>query len=61
LVKGFTLDDERLETPPGPGPLDYCDEPLERIRDICSSERRLYQKRARHLRDEHPTTRRRRT
>jgi len=47
------MDDERLENPPGPGPVDYFDELLERIRDIHSSERRFYQKRARHLRDEH--------
>ncbi len=44
LVKGFTLDDERLKNPPGPGAPDYFDELLERIRDIRSSERRFYQK-----------------
>jgi len=49
LVKGFTMDDERLKNPPGPGPHgqgqhDYFDELLERIRDIRSSERRFYQK-----------------
>ncbi len=44
LVKGFTMDDERLKNPPGPGQKDYFDELLERIRDIRSSERRLYQK-----------------
>ncbi|MEO7142978.1 MAG: virulence RhuM family protein [Bryobacteraceae bacterium] len=45
LVKGFTMDDERLKNPPGPGHTDYFDELLERIRDIRSSERRFYQKR----------------
>jgi hypothetical protein len=44
LVKGFTLDDERLKNPPGRGQTDYFDELLERIRDIRSSERRFYQK-----------------
>ncbi len=44
LVKGFTLDDERLKNPPGKGQKDYFDELLERIRDIRSSERRFYQK-----------------
>ena len=44
LVKGFTMDDERLKNPPGPGHTDYFDELLERIRDIRASERRFYQK-----------------
>lgn len=44
LAKGFTMDDERLKNPPGPGVPDYFDELLERIRDIRSSERRFYQK-----------------
>ena len=44
LVKGFTMDDERLKNPPGKGETDYFDELLERIRDIRSSERRFYQK-----------------
>lgn len=44
LVKGFTMDDERLKNPPGKGHADYFDELLERIRDIRSSERRFYQK-----------------
>ena len=44
LVKGFTMDDERLKNPPGKGNTDYFDELLERIRDIRSSERRFYQK-----------------
>jgi hypothetical protein len=41
LIKGFTLDDERLKNP-GPGRPDYFDELLERIRDIRASERRMY-------------------
>lgn len=44
LVKGFTIDDERLKNPPGPGQKDYFDELLEKIRDIRSSERRFYLK-----------------
>jgi hypothetical protein len=44
IVKGFTMDDERLKNPLGPGQRDYFDEQLERIRDIRSSERRFYQK-----------------
>jgi len=42
LMKGFTLDDERLKNPPGKGHTDYFDELLERIRDIRASERRVY-------------------
>jgi hypothetical protein len=42
LAKGFTIDDERLKNPPGPGQPDYFDELLERIRDIRASERRMY-------------------
>jgi hypothetical protein len=44
LVKGFTMDDERLKNPPvlGAGVPDYFDELLERIRDIRASERRMY-------------------
>jgi hypothetical protein len=42
LVKGFTMDDERLKNPPGPGVPDYFHELLERIRDIRASERRMY-------------------
>lgn len=42
LVKGFTMDDERLKNPPGPGVPDYFDELLDRIRDIRASERRMY-------------------
>ena len=41
LVKGFTMDDERLKNP-GPNRPDYFDELLERIRDIRASERRMY-------------------
>jgi hypothetical protein len=41
IVKGFTLDDERLREPGG---LDYFDELLERIRAIRASEKRFYQK-----------------
>ncbi len=44
LVKGFTMDDERLKNPPGPGHTDYFDELIERIREIRASERRFYQK-----------------
>ena len=44
IVKGFTMDDERLKNPPGKGHIDYFDELLERIRDIRSSERRVYLK-----------------
>lgn len=44
LVKGFTMDDERLKRPPAPSPgvADYFDELLERIRDIRASEARMY-------------------
>ncbi len=44
LVKGFTMDDERLRNPPveGSGVPDYFDELLDRIRDIRASERRVY-------------------
>ncbi|MEI2706558.1 MAG: RhuM family protein [Ilumatobacteraceae bacterium] len=44
LVKGFTLDDERLKTrrsPDRPVP-DRFEELLDRIRDIRASERRMY-------------------
>lgn len=43
LIKGFTLDDERLKEGRTLG-ADYFDELLERIRDIRASERRFYQK-----------------
>ena len=44
LVKGFTLDDERLKNPPvgTSAVLDRFGELLERIRDIRASERRMY-------------------
>jgi hypothetical protein len=44
IVKGFTMDDERLKNPPVKGsPVpDYFDEMLSRIRDIRASERRMY-------------------
>lgn len=41
VIKGFTLDDERLKQPAG---ADYFDELLERIRDIRASEARVYQR-----------------
>ena len=43
LVKGFTLDDERIKAGHTLG-ADYFDELLERIRDIRASERLFYQK-----------------
>jgi hypothetical protein len=43
LVKGFTMDDERLKAVRNIGS-DYFDELLERVRDIRSSEKRFYQK-----------------
>ena len=42
LVKGFTMDDERLKNTDGRP--DYFDELLARIRDIRASEKRFYQK-----------------
>jgi len=42
IVKGFTLDDERLKA--GGGRARYFEELLQRIRDIRSSERNFYQK-----------------
>jgi len=44
IVKGFTMDDERLKSPNRIFGEDYFEEQLERIRDIRSSERRFYQK-----------------
>ncbi len=41
IVKGFVLDDERLE---GGSEYDYFDELVERVRAIRASERRFYQK-----------------
>ncbi|AAU25748.1 MULTISPECIES: virulence RhuM family protein [Bacillus] len=43
MVKGFTMDDERLKEMRNIG-ADYFDELLERIRDIRASERRFYYK-----------------
>ena len=42
IVKGFTLDDERLKG--GSGLADYFDELLARIREIRASEARVYQR-----------------
>lgn len=42
LIKGFTMDDERLKNPDSR--VDYFDELLLRIRDIRASEKRFYQK-----------------
>lgn len=42
LIKGFTIDDERLKNPDGR--VDYFDELLLRIRDIRASEKRFHQK-----------------
>ena len=42
LIKGFTLDDERLKQ--GGGRVRYFQELLQRVRDIRSSERMFYQK-----------------
>ena len=42
IVKGFTLDDERLKG--GGGLVDYFDELLARIREIRASEARVYQR-----------------
>lgn len=39
LTKGFVIDDERLKNPGGP---DFFDELLDRIRDIRSSEKRMW-------------------
>ncbi len=43
IIKGFTMDDERLKQIKHFG-IDYFEEMLERIREIRLSERRLYQK-----------------
>ena len=42
IIKGFTLDDERLKNPELP--FDYFEELERRIQDIRTSERRFYQK-----------------
>lgn len=44
IIKGFTMDDERLKNPNNIFGKDYFEEQLSRIRDIRSSERRFYQK-----------------
>lgn len=44
IIKGFTMDDERLKNPNTIFGKDYFEEQLDRIRDIRSSERRFYQK-----------------
>ena len=44
IIKGFTMDDERLKNPQHIFGKDYFEEQLARIRDIRSSERRFYQK-----------------
>lgn len=44
IIKGFTMDDERLKNPHNIFGKDYFEEQLARIRDIRSSERRMYQK-----------------
>ena len=43
IIKGFTMDDERLKNPEQLFGEDYFKEQLERIKDIRSSERRFYQ------------------
>lgn len=44
IIKGFTMDDERLKNPNTIFGQDYFEEQLARIRNIRSSERRMYQK-----------------
>jgi hypothetical protein len=44
IIKGFTMDDDRLKDPRRIFGKDYFEEQLARIRDIRSSERRFYQK-----------------
>jgi hypothetical protein len=44
IIKGFTMDDERLKNPDTIFGKDYFEEQLARIRNIRSSERRMYQK-----------------
>ena len=44
IIKGFTMDDERLKDPNYIFGKDYFEEQLARIRNIRSSERRFYQK-----------------
>lgn len=42
LTKGFVMDDERLKNPASSGQSDYFDELLARVRDIRSSEARMW-------------------
>ncbi len=44
LIKGFSMNDERLKNPERVFGKDYFEEQLERIRNIRASERRFYQK-----------------
>ena len=44
VIKGYTMDVERLKNPKPIFGQDYFQEQLEKLRDIRSSERRLYQK-----------------
>jgi len=44
IIKGFTMDDERLKNPDYIFGQDYFEELLARVRNIRSSERRFYQK-----------------
>ncbi len=44
IIKGFTMDDERLKIPDHIFGQDFFEEQLARIRNIRSSERRFYQK-----------------
>ncbi len=44
IIKGFTMDDERLKNPNNFFGQDYFEEQLARIRNIRSSERRMYLK-----------------
>ena len=44
IIKGFTMDDERLKNPHHMFGEDYFEEQLARVRNIRSSERRFYQK-----------------
>lgn len=44
VIKGFTMNDEKLKDPYNIFGKDYFEEQLSRIRDIRSSERRFYQK-----------------
>src|SRR3989339_540297 len=44
IIKGFTMNDEKLKDPYNIFGKDYFEEQLARIRNIRSSERRMYQK-----------------